>query len=109
MATGLIPSRQIICGGKCPFFDGTFNFGSKTDITNFIIAFARLLTYIAVPIAVIMLIYTGFRILVGAEDKPLNAVINIFIGLGIVILAYTFTGGFAEIISNGVDINSLLR
>jgi ABC-type multidrug transport system permease subunit len=107
MATGLIPSRQIICGGKCPFFDGNFNFTSKQEITNFVITFARFLTYLAVPIAIVMIIYSGFRIIFGlAEPK---ALINIIIGLAIIILAYTFTSGFAEILTNGVDINSLLR
>jgi ABC-type multidrug transport system permease subunit len=106
MASGLIPSRQIICGGKCPFFDGTFNFGSKQEITTFIIAFARLLTYIAVPIAIIMIIYSAFRLFFGGDFKPF---INIIIGLAIIILAYTFTSGFAEILTNGVDINALLR
>jgi TrbC/VIRB2 pilin len=107
MATGLIPSRQIICGGKCPFFDGTFNFTSKQEITAFVIAFARFLTYLAVPVAIIMIIYSGFRMIIGQGDiKP---ILNIIIGLAIVILAYTFTGGFAEILTNGVDINTLLR
>jgi TrbC/VIRB2 pilin len=107
MATGLIPSRQIICGGKCPFFDGNFNFGSKQDITNFIIAFARLLTYIAVPIAIIMIIIAGFKLIFGMADY--KAILNIVIGLAIIILAYTLTSGFAEILTNGVDINALLR
>jgi TrbC/VIRB2 pilin len=107
MATGLIPSRQIICGGKCPFFDGTFNFTSRQEITKFVIAFAQFLTYLAVPIAIIMIIYTGFRMIIG--QGKITDLINIFIGLGIVILAYTFTGGFAEILTNGVDINTLLK
>jgi hypothetical protein len=107
MANSLIPSKQIICGGKCPFFDGTFNFGSKTDITNFIIAFARLLTYIAVPIAVVMIIFSAFRLIfAGGDYKPF---LNIIVGLAIIILAYTFTSGFAEILTNGVDINGLLK
>jgi Na+-transporting methylmalonyl-CoA/oxaloacetate decarboxylase beta subunit len=108
MATGLIPSRQIICGGKCPFFDGTFNFTSKQDITTFIIAFARLLTYIAIPIAVIMIVVNGFLLIFGIV-KDYKPFLNIAIGLAIIILAYTVTGGFAEILTNGVDINNLLK
>ena len=107
MATGLVPSRQIICGGKCPFFDGTFNFTSRQEIATFVIAFARFLTYLAVPIAIIMIIFTGFRIIFGLA-KPFD-LLNILIGLGIVILAYTFTSGFSEVLTNGVDLNSLLR
>jgi ABC-type multidrug transport system permease subunit len=106
MATPLVPPRSIICGGKCPFFDGTFNFTNKQEITTFIIAFARFLTYLAVPIAVIMIIYSAFRLFFGGDFKPF---INIVIGLAIIILAYTLTSGFAEILTNGVDLNNLLR
>jgi TrbC/VIRB2 pilin len=108
MATGLIPSRQIICGGRCPFFDGNFNFTSRQEIATFIISFARFLTYLAVPVAIIMIIYSAFRLLVGGLDnfKPF---LNIVIGLAIIILAYTLTSGFAEVLTNGIDINSLLR
>jgi ABC-type multidrug transport system permease subunit len=106
MATGLIPSRQIICGGKCPFFDGTFNFTNKQEIATFVIAFARFLTYLAVPVAIIMIIYSAFRLFFGGDFKPF---INIVIGLAIIILAYTLTSGFAEILTNGVDLNTLLR
>jgi ABC-type multidrug transport system permease subunit len=106
MATGLIPSRQIICGGKCPFFDGTFNFTNKQEIATFVISFARFLTYLAVPIAIIMIIYSAFRLFFGGDFKPF---INIVIGLAIIILAYTLTSGFAEVLTNGVDLNSLLK
>ena len=107
MATPLVPPRSIICGGKCPFFDGTFNFTNKQDIATFIISFARFLTYLAVPVAIIMIIYSAFvLIFTGGGPKPF---INIIAGLAIIILAYTLTSGFAEILTNGVDLNSLLK
>lgn len=107
MASPLVPPRSIICGGKCPFFDGTFNFGSKQEITTFIISFTRFLTYLAVPLAIVMIIYTGFMLIIGQGNY--KSFINIFVGLAIVILAYTVTGGFAEVLTNGVDINNLLK
>jgi hypothetical protein len=100
----IAPSKEIICGGKCPFFDGEFNFSNKEDIVNFVLAFARLASYVAVPIAVIMLIWTGFMVIIGQVKNPLMAIANIFIGLALIVLAYTFTGGFTEILQNGIDI-----
>jgi hypothetical protein len=105
----LLPSKQLICGGKCPLFDGTFNLSSKEEITVFVISFARFMTYLAVPVAIIMIVYTGFLVIIGQVKEPIGAIINIFVGLAIVILAYTFTGGFADVITNGVDLSSVFR
>jgi TrbC/VIRB2 pilin len=105
----MIPTRQEICGGKCPLFDGTFNLNSKEEVTQFVISFAKFMTYLAVPIAIIMLVYTGVMVIIGQVKNPISAIINIFIGLAIVILAYTFTGGFAEFLTNGIDVTTLFN
>ncbi len=102
-----LPSKQAICGGKCPLFDGTFNLTSKEDLTRFIISFAKFLTYLAVPIAIIMIVWTGVMVIIGQVKNPLTAIINIFVGLAIVVLAYTVTSGFADVLSNGIDVASL--
>ena len=99
----LTPTKNLICGGKCPFLDSTFRFNNREEIVGFIIAFAKFFTYLAVPIAIVMIIFSGFKLLFGlGGDKPLQPFINIIIGLTIVILAYTFTAGFSDFLSNGV-------
>lgn len=104
-----LPSRQVICGGKCPLFDGSFNLTSKEDLTRFVISFAKFMTYLAVPIAIIMLVWTGVMVIIGQVKNPITAIINIFVGLAIVVLAYTITGGFADILTAGIDVTSLFQ
>jgi TrbC/VIRB2 pilin len=104
----LTPTKNIICGGRCPFIDSAFNFTSRDDIATFIIGFARFLTYLAVPIAIIMIIYNGILMIFGAAgDKPWQPILNVIIGLAIVILAYTFTAGFSDILSTGIDLKRI--
>jgi type IV secretory pathway VirB2 component (pilin) len=104
----LVPGKNIICSGKCPLFDpSSFQVNSREDIVRFIINIAKILTYIAVPIAVIMIIYTGITAIFGIEKNPLAAIVRILIGLAVVILAYTLTSGFSDVLTGSVNINQL--
>ena len=103
-----IPSKQVICGGKCPLFDpSSFNIQSKEDIVRVIINLARVATYIAVPIAVVMIVYTGIMGILGLEKELPKAIVRILIGLAVIILSYTLTSGFADVLTSGIDINKL--
>jgi hypothetical protein len=103
-----LPSKQIICGGKCPLLDtSSFNIQSKEDIVRVIINLARVAAYIAVPIAVVMIIFTGVKAMVLPEQKPLQAIVTILIGLGIILLSFSLTSGFSDLLTSGIDINKL--
>jgi type IV secretory pathway VirB2 component (pilin) len=105
----LVPDKSIICpNGRCPLFDpSSFKINSREDIVQFIINIAKILTYIAVPIAVIMIIYTGITAIFGIEKNPLAAIVRILIGLAVVILAYTLTSGFSDVLTGSININQL--
>ena len=104
----LTPDKSIICSGRCPLFDpSSFRINSREDIVQFIINIAKILTYIAVPIAVIMIIYTGITAIFGIEKNPLAAIVRILIGLAVVILAYTLTSGFSDVLTGSIDVNKL--
>lgn len=106
--TPITPSKNIICGGKCPLFDpANLRINSREDIVTFIINIAKILSYVAVPIAVIMIIYTGITAILGINKEPLKSIITILIGLAIVILAYTVTAGFSDVLTGTVDLNKL--
>jgi TrbC/VIRB2 pilin len=105
----IAPSKNVICGGRCPLFDpSSFRINSREDIVTFVINVAKLLSYIAVPIAVIMIIYTGITAIFQIEKNPLAAIVRILIGLAIVILAYTLTAGFSDVLTNtSLNVNTL--
>ncbi len=93
-----LPSQELICNGPCGLRD--FKITSSEDIARAIIKIASLMVYIAVPIAVIMLIWTGFLVLIGQIKNPLTAFLNIFIGLGVIVISFYLTDGFANIIKD---------
>ena len=104
----IAPSKNIICGGKCPLFDpSNLRINSREDIVTFIINIAKILSYVAVPIAVIMIIYTGITAILGINKEPLKSIVTILIGLAIVILSYTVTSGFSDVLTGTVDLNKL--
>ncbi len=104
----ITPSKNVICGGRCPLFDpSNLRINSREDIVTFIINIAKILSYVAVPIAVIMIIYTGITAIFGIEKNPLAAIVRILIGLAVVILAYTITAGFSDVLTGTVDLNKL--
>jgi hypothetical protein len=91
-----LPPEELICNGPCGLRD--FRINSSEDVARVIIRIANLLVYIAVPIAVIMLIWTGFMMLIGQIKNPLVAILNIFIGLGIIVVSFYLTDGFANVV-----------
>jgi type IV secretory pathway VirB2 component (pilin) len=104
----LVPGKNIICSGKCPLFDpSSFTINSREDIVKFIINIAKILTYVAVPIAVIMIIFTGITAILGINKEPLKSIVTILIGLAVVILAYTLTSGFSDVLTGTIDLNRL--
>ena len=93
-----LPSQEIICNGPCGLRD--FKIDSPDDIAKAIMKIAQLMVYIAIPIAVIMIIWTGFMMLIGQIKNPLTAFLNIFIGLGIIVISFYLTDGFANIVKD---------
>jgi hypothetical protein len=93
-----LPSQETICNGSCGLRD--FKIENSEDIAKAIIKIANLMVYVAVPVAVIMLIWTGFMVLVGQVQNPLTAIANIFIGLGIIVISFYLTDGFANVIKD---------
>jgi Type IV secretion system pilin len=89
------------CGGKCPLIgDPKGAFGEGTDlrktISDFILGAARILTFIAVAVAVIYMVWGGYQWMnVNDPDgakKGQQTVTNSAIGLAVAILAYTIVG-----------------
>ncbi len=92
------PTKQVICGGSCPLIDSTFSL-TKENITAFIIAFARFLTYIAVALSVLMIVFAGVQFIVGQREAGRKRLVSALIGLVVVIVAYTiiaFIVGFLQ-------------
>jgi hypothetical protein len=93
-----LPPQELICNGPCGLRD--FKIDSAADVAKVIIKIAGLLVYVAVPIAVIMLIWTGFLVLIGQVKNPLMAILNIFIGLGLIVVSFYLTDGFANVVKD---------
>jgi hypothetical protein len=107
MAGPDLPSEEIICKGNCGLRD--LRIQSSDDIVRAIIKIAELAVYVAVPIAILMVIFTGFMMLIGQIKNPLTAFLNIFIGLGIIIISFVLTDGFANVVRDAPNLlNSLL-
>lgn len=93
-----LPPEEVICNGPCGLRN--INVDNPENIATVIIRIANLLVYIAVPIAVIMLIWTGFMMLIGQVKNPITAILNIFIGLGIIVVSFYLTDGFANLVKD---------
>lgn len=91
----LTPSRDIICGGPCPLFDGNFRF-DRDGLALFLLAFARFLTFIGVGLAVLFLVFAGLQYIFGKEEEAKKNIVTTLIGLVIIIVAYTFVTVLAQ-------------
>jgi Type IV secretion system pilin len=74
----------------CPAIDvGSVRINSREDIARFIIRVANLLTYIVVALAVLMIVYGAFLMIIGKADVGWTILKNCILGIIVAILAYT--------------------
>jgi amino acid transporter len=85
----LAPGRDVICGGPCPLVDGEFDF-NREGLVDFILSFARFLTFIGVALAVLFMVFAGVQYIFGKSEDAKSNIISTLIGLVIIIVAYTF-------------------
>jgi hypothetical protein len=99
-AQSLTPSKDQICGGPCPLIDTEFD-GDSDSLFSFVIFFARFLTYIGVGLAVLFFVIAGIQYIVGKSEEGKNNLITTFIGLIVIILAYTAVNIIVQLLQNG--------
>lgn len=90
-----VPSKSQICGGPCPLIDSDFN-PSSDSIFRFIIFLARFLTYVGVGLAVLFFVFAGLQFIVGRSKDARVNIITTFIGLVVIIIAYTVVNIIAQ-------------
>jgi hypothetical protein len=95
-STKAVPGKSILCGGNtCPAIGGS-DAGALTKdngLAKFIIGIAQFLTFLAVALAVLFMVWGGFKYITsdGAEEagRGKETLINAAVGLVIAIVAYT--------------------
>jgi hypothetical protein len=95
-----VPSKSQICGGACPVIDSEF-VPTSDGIFRFIIFFARFLTYVGVALAVLFFVFAGLQFIVGQSENAKQNLITTFIGLIVIIVAYTIVNIIAQTLANG--------
>jgi hypothetical protein len=104
----LIPGNSDICpNGNCPLGINPDNAPtSRSGISQFIINIASFITFIAVAVAVLFMVYGGVTyITAGTEDgnvKGKQILINATIGLVVAIVAYTIVSVIASIVNSDI-------
>jgi hypothetical protein len=103
-SNNLIPTKETICGGRCPVIDSDFN-PSSDSIANFIISIARFLTYIGGALTVLFVVYGGLLILTDLgggkrAEAGWNCIKTSLIGLVIIIVAYTVVSFIGSFLNN---------
>ena len=96
----LTPDKDQICGGPCPLIDTEFN-GDSDSLFSFVIFFARFLTYIGVGLAVLFFVIAGIQYIIGRGEEGKNNLITTFIGLIVIILAYTAVNIIVQLLQSG--------
>lgn len=102
-----VPSKSQICGGSCPLIDSDFNPTSE-GVFRFIIFFARFLTYVGVGLAVLFFVFAGLQFIVGQSENAKQNLITTFIGLIVIIVAYTVVNIIAQTLADG-DFSSVFE
>ncbi len=97
----LTPSSDAICGGPCPLIDGSFDF-TQQGLVNFILSFARFLTFIGVALAVLFMVFAGVQYIFGKSEDAKQNIISTLIGLVIIIVAYTFVVIVSSLLQSNV-------
>jgi hypothetical protein len=105
MKIPLVPSKQVICSGECPFFNGNLSINRPDDVVELILSIARLATYFAVPIAVVVVVYIGIMTIFGVVKTPLAMLLNVAIGLGLAILGVTIIAFYSDLLKSGINLN----
>ena len=110
-----LPDSDALCGtGGCPLISkpsevaGTGNI--KEGVSSLIIEVAKVMTYIAVAVAIVFMVYGGYMWMnvndpKGAETGQ-KIVTNSAIGLAIAILAYTIVGLLSSFLSRDLGITN---
>jgi hypothetical protein len=107
-----VPTANELCGGtSCPLIadpDGFVGDGDlRTSITSIILTVAQFLTYIAVAVAIIYIVWGGYKWMdvndpKGAETGQ-KIVTNAAIGLAVAILAATLVGLLANFLQGDIS------
>jgi Type IV secretion system pilin len=96
-----VPSAQTICSGNCPITNTAPT--SAPAIVTLIISIARFLSYIAVGIAVIVIIYGGYLYLNPTDAKGAEAgqrvLVQAAIGLAIALTAVTIVTILSQVLT----------
>ena len=109
-----LPGNDKICGGNCPLIgnpQGVVGDGNiKEGVSSLIIEVAKVMTYIAVAVAIVFMVYGGYMWMnvndpKGAETGQ-KIVTNSAIGLAIAILAYTIVGLLSSFLSRDLGITN---
>jgi amino acid permease len=66
-----------------------------------VIFFARFLTYIGVGLAVLFFVIAGIQYIIGRGEEGKNNLITTFIGLIVIILAYTAVNIIVQLLQSG--------
>jgi|GEM_PF-7056304 len=102
----VVPTKDQICGGSCPLIDSDF-VPTSEGVFRFIIFFARFLTYVGVGLVVLFFVFAGLQFIVGQSENAKQNLITTFIGLIVIIVAYTIVNFIAQTLANG-DFSSIL-
>jgi hypothetical protein len=88
----------------CPAIDpkSLSNINGKEDIARFIIRIANLVTYVVVALAVLMIVYGGFLMIIGQADTGWTIVKNCVLGVIVAILAYTIVNIIGQVLQGNI-------
>jgi hypothetical protein len=93
-----LPGQDLICGGECPLISGDFNF-DREGIFSFLIALARLLTFLGVALCILMFVWAGIQFIIGKAEEAQKSIVNAIIGLVVIVLAYTAVNLIVNLLS----------
>ncbi len=88
----------------CPTIDpqSLSNVRGKEDVARFIIRIANIVTYVVVALAVLMIVYGGFLMIIGQADTGWSIVKNCILGVIVVILAYTVVNIIGQVLQGNI-------
>jgi len=103
----LTPSRTVICrGANCPVTGSQdFKNSDRNSVVRIIIDIARFITFVAVGLAILFMVWGGIRYITGGEDGATSGkklLINATIGLIIAIVAYTIVNIIAGLVTGNL-------
>ena len=104
---GLTPTRDVICtGASCPVTGGReFTGATRNSVVTIIIDIARFITFVAVGLAILFMVWGGIRYITGGDEGATSGkklLINATIGLIIAIVAYTIVNIIAGLVTGNL-------